>query len=79
MKLGKNFSYAKFVATAFCTLVKLRKKLSLGGGLDDVGLMKEYSFQWNMGLKFSNLYHIFHLFSVKHNASIFLKKFKEDN
>jgi len=68
--------YAKYVATAFSTLVKLWKKLSLGGGLDHVGLMNEYSFQWNMGLKFSNLYDIFHLF-VKHNASIFLKKFKE--
>ncbi len=57
--------------------MKLGKNLSLGGGSDHVGLMREYSIQLHMGFKFSNSYHILHLFSLKHNASIFLEKFKE--
>jgi len=51
--------YVKFYATTFCTLVKLGKKLSLCGGLDHAGLMKEYSIQWHMILKFCNSYDIF--------------------
>ena len=69
--------YAKFSTIAFCTVVKLGKNLCLGGGSDHVGLMNEYSIQWHMGFKFSNSYHILHLFSLKHNDSIFLEKIKE--
>jgi len=45
--------------------------------LDHVGLMKEYSIQWHIGFKFSNSYHILHLFYLKHNALVYWGKFKD--
>ena len=55
-------------AAPFCTLANLQKNVSLGGGVEHVGFMKEYFIQWHTSLTYSNSYDIFHLIYFKHNA-----------
>lgn len=68
----KNYSLStsstNFFTTQFFTLLDLGQKLSLSGGVDHIGFVKESFIQWHMNLTLLNSYDIFHLISFKHNT-----------